>query len=292
MRPHNTLSILLSAAIGFLSACGGAADRREYTLQGQILSVSADHKEANIKHEEIKGFMAAMTMPYRVRDEKEFADLKPGDLITSTLVVVSNEAYLKDVKRVGEAPLERPAGETPQTASSGFELLKPGDSLPDAAFIDQEGAKRSFESFRGAPLLITFIYTQCPMPTFCPLMDRHFKTIQDRTANDPALKNVKLVSVSFDPLTDTPPVLKAHAQKLGADLTRWTFLTGDRDEIDKFAMRFGVSVSRDMQDPKNITHNLRTALVDARGTLVKAYTGNEWVPDQVLADLKHVAASN
>ena len=94
------LLLLLAAA-----ACGSSD--REYTLQGQILSIEPDRMQADIKHEEIKGFMAAMTMPYKVRDAKELEDLKPGDLITSTLVVVSNDAYLKDVKKVGEAPLER-----------------------------------------------------------------------------------------------------------------------------------------------------------------------------------------
>ena len=110
-------------------------------------------------------------------------------------------------------------------------------------------------------------------------MDRHFKTIQDKLADDPALKNVHLVSVSFDPAADTPEVLKAHARKVGADPARWTFVTGDRDEIDKFGMRFGVSVARDMKDPTDITHNLRTAIIDSKGTLVKAYTGNEWTPE-------------
>jgi protein SCO1 len=291
MRLHTSKSIWLITALLVATACG-SGDRREYTLQGQILSVSADHLEANIKHEEIKGFMAAMTMPYRVKDAAQFANLRPGDLITSTLVVVPNEAYLTNVKKVGEAPLEKPAGDPSPGASSGFELLKPGEAVPNAAFVDQEGGPRDLASFKGSPLLITFIYTQCPMPTFCPLMDRHFKTIQDKTADDPALKTVRLVSVSFDPVSDTPPVLKTHAQKLGADTKRWTFLTGDRDEIDKFAMRFGVSIARDLKDPINITHNLRTALVDSKGTLVKTYTGNEWSPDQVLADLKDVAASN
>jgi protein SCO1/2 len=157
--------------------------------------------------------------------------------------------------------------------------------------VDQEGRTRDFSSFKGAPVLMTFIYTQCPMPEFCPLMDRHFKTIQEKIAADPALQKIQLVSVSFDPATDTPPVLKAHATKLGADPKRWTFLTGDRDEIDKFAMRFGVSVARDLKNPIDITHNLRTAIVDAKGNLVKAYTGNEWQPDQVIADLKAVAAN-
>jgi protein SCO1 len=285
MRLHEVLGIgfALAAAAG----CGGRSDSREYTLQGQILSVAADHMEANIKHEDIKGFMPGMTMPYKVRDPRQFADLKPGDLITSTLVVVSNDAYLKDVKRVGEAPLEKTPGEAP-SASSGFELLKKGGAVPNATFVDQDGKERDFASFKGSIAIVTFIYTSCPMPTFCPLMDRHFATIQTRLKTDPSLEHVHLISVSFDPLTDTPAVLKKHATELGADPKYWTFLTGDRDTIDQFAMRFGVSVSRDMNDPLNITHNLRTAIVDARGGFVKAYTGNEWMPEQVLADLGHV----
>jgi protein SCO1/2 len=290
MRAHAGLSIGLAVVLGALTGCGSAPDRREYTLQGQVLSIRADGKEANIKHEEIKDFMPAMTMPYKVRDAAEFANLKPGDLITSRLVIVSNDGYLEQVTKVGEAPLER--AEEPPAASSGFELLKPGESVPNAVLVDQEGRTRDFSSFRNGPVLMTFIYTQCPMPAFCPLMDRHFKTIQEKIAADPALEKVQLVSVSFDPVTDTPPVLKAHAAKLGADPKRWTFVTGDRDEIDKFAMRFGVSVARDLKNPVDITHNLRTAIIDARGNLVKTYTGNEWQPDQVIADLKAVAAAN
>ena len=95
-----------------------------------------------------------------------------------------------------------------------------------------------------------------------------------------------LVSVTFDPLTDTPAVLKKHAGTLGADPRVWTFLTGDRDEIDKFASRFGVQVERAEDNPRDITHNLRTAIISADGKLVKVYTGNEWTPAQLLADLK------
>jgi protein SCO1/2 len=123
------------------------------------------------------------------------------------------------------------------------------------------------------------------MPTFCPLMDRHFATIQDALKKDPTL-DVRLVSVSFDPLTDTPPVLKQHAKELGANPKVWTFLTGDRDVIDQFGARFGVSVARALNDPRDITHNLRTAIVDRNGNVVKVYIGNEWTPDQALADLK------
>jgi protein SCO1/2 len=134
--------------------------------------------------------------------------------------------------------------------------------------------------------VMTFIYTRCPLPTFCPLMDRHFVTLQKALEDDAALGAVKLVTVSFDPVTDTPAVLRAHAKKLDADFSRWTFLTGDRDAVDQFASRFGVSIRRELNDQRDITHNLRTAIIDAGGNLAKVYTGNEWSPDAVLEDLK------
>lgn len=269
-------------------ACSREPATREFRLQGQIQKIEASGLQASIKHEEIHGFMQAMTMDYKVRDAKQYEGLQPGDLITATLVVESSDGYLKDVTKVGNAPLP---GSAP-TASSGFELLKPGEAVPNTSFVDQDGTKREFASYRGKTVVVTFIYTKCPLPTFCPLMDRHFATMQAKIKGEPSLKDVRLLSVSFDPINDTPAVLKKHAASLGADPERWTFVTGDRDEIDKFASRFGVTITREMNDMTNIAHNLRTAIVDAKGTLVKAYTGNEWSPEEVLADLATVAKRN
>lgn len=289
MRAHLACSIAvaLTAAV----ACRSSSDQRTYTLQGQVLAVAPDHQQATIKHEEIKGLMAAMTMPYRVKDRQLLDGIAPGDLVDATLVIVSNDAYLTQVKKIGQAPLEKPPAEVP-SASSGFELLKLGEAVPDGQFVDENGRKRAFSSLKGSPVVVTFMYTRCPLPTFCPLMDRHFASIQQTLETDPALKKVHLLSISFDPLTDTPPVLKAHARELLADPARWTFFTGDRDDIDRFAARFGVSVSRDLNDPLDITHTLRTAIVDAEGKLVKVYVGNEWTPSQVLADLRPVAGGD
>jgi protein SCO1/2 len=285
MRAHILFSLCLT--LGVAAACAKAPDQRTFALQGQIQSLEPARKIVVVKHEEIKGFMPAMTMPYEVRETKALDGLAAGDLINATLVVVSNGAYVTDIKKVGQAPLEKPPAEAANlTASSGFELLRPGDAVPDGSFLDQNGNTRRFSAFKGSPLVITFIYTRCPLPTFCPLMDRHFVTLQKNLKEDPSLKSVHLITVSFDPATDTPPVLKQHAKTLNADLTRWTFLTGDRDDIDRFAARFGVSVGRALDDPTNITHNLRTAIIGADGKVVKVYTGNDWTPQQVLADLK------
>ena len=291
MRAHILFSLCLALAV---SACSKAPDKRTFTLQGQIQSFDLPRKLVIVKHEEIKGFMPAMTMPYEVQDAKVLNGFVPGDLINATLNVLSAGAYLTDIKKVGTAPLEKPPVEAPNptpSASSGFELLKPGEAVPDGAFLDQDGRKRRFAEFKGSPIAMTFIYTKCPLPTFCPLMDRHFVAIQKTLKTDASLKAVHLVTVSFDPATDTPPVLKQHAKTLDADLSRWTFLTGDRDEIDRFASRFGVQVSRALDDARDITHNLRTVVIDADGKLVKVYTGNDWTPAQVLADLKGLGST-
>jgi protein SCO1 len=286
------LALVLSAAL-VAASCGRASDERKYTLQGQVQSLDTVHNLVTVKHEEIKGFMPAMTMPYGVQNEEALKGLAAGDLINATLVVHSNGAYLTRIQKVGQAPLEKPPADTPApSASSGFELLKPGEDVPDGLFVDQDGKTRKFSSFKGSPVIMTFIYTRCPLPTFCPLMDRHFVTVQKTLKSDPSLKTVHLVTVSFDPATDTPPVLKAHAKTLDADLTRWTFLTGDRDDIDRFASRFGVQVSRSLNDARDITHNLRTVVIDADGKLVKTYTGNEWTPAELLADLKALGAKS
>ena len=289
MRVHIAfcLSVALTSA-----ACSGSPSnqQRTYTVQGQVLEVAPDHQQATVKHEEIRGFMSAMTMPYKVKDPQLLNGIAPGDLINATLVVNANEAFFSEVKKVGEAPLEQAATEAP-SASSRFELLKPGEPVPDTNFVDQNGRKKAFHAFNGSPLAITFMYTKCPLPDFCPLMDRNFAAVQQALTADSALKKAHLVSISFDPVTDTPAVLKKHASELKADPTRWTFLTGDRDEIDQFASRLGMAIARSQTDPLNITHNLRTAIVDADGKLVKVYTGNEWTPDQVIADLKAVASA-
>jgi len=280
------LAVLIASAL-IAPACRSAPESRTYNLQGQVLAVAADRQQATIEHEEIQGLMAAMTMTFAVKDARLLEGIGAGDLVDATLVVDENESYLTALRKVGEAPLEAPA--PPPAASSGVELLQPGDPVPDAEFVDQDGRARTFSSFKGSPLAITFIYTSCPIPDFCPLMDRNFAAVQQALDDDPMLRGVHLLSVSFDPLTDTPAVLERHAERLQADPARWTFVTGDRDDIDRFAARFGVSVTRSPDNPIDIAHNLRTVVVDADGRVVTIHTGNRWTPEELVADLKAVA---
>jgi protein SCO1/2 len=164
-----------------------------------------------------------------------------------------------------------------------------GDTAPDATLVADDGSPLSLSAWRDHAVAITFIYIRCPLPQFCPLMDRRFAEIQKALSADPALKaHVRLLSVSFDPEHDTPAAMKAHAEILGADPSTWRFATAAPEVVDPFAARFGVNVIRERDG--TITHNLRTVVIGPGGRVVSVYDGGEWTASQVLADLQRAAS--
>ena len=261
---------------------------RRYELRGQVLSIQLDKGEVTVHHQDIPGFMPAMTMPFRTKERRVLAGLQAGDLVRGTLVVLEDDAYLENLERTGHAALPAPAATGPEP---GVPALKRGEAVPDEAFVDQDGRRVTLSSFAGSAVVVTFIYTRCPLPDYCPRMDRQFAVIQAEVASGRVRTPVKLISVSFDPAFDTPAVLRQHAAEVGANTAIWSFLTADPKVVDRFGARFGLSVLRGEKDPADITHNLRTAVIDAHGRLVKLYDGNAWTPVEIVADLASLAPS-
>jgi protein SCO1 len=275
--------IVSLSALAFAAASCSSA--KQYEMRGQILAINRDKMEILVKHEEIPGLMAAMTMPWKVQTVNMLDNLGPGDLITSELTVDGDRALVTNITRLGTAKPDLPPPAAP--AEPGGALLKPGDRIPNQTFIDQDGRRRSFDEIRGGrAIAVTFIYTKCPIPTFCPMMDRQFAEAQTLIQGKRLDSKASLLSVSFDPKNDTPSVLKEHGQKLHFDPAVWTFVTGDRDEIDRFATTFGLTLVRDQApNPDEIGHTLRTAIVDRQGKLVKTYSGAEWTAQELVAEL-------
>jgi protein SCO1/2 len=207
-----------------------------------------------------------------------------GDLVKARLVVTDTDAWLSRLERTGHAEVAAQAADEAPTDP----LLGPGDQVPDARLVAADGQAFAFSSLRGRVVALTFIYTRCPLPQFCPLMDRQFQEVQRRVQADGRLRQeVALLSISFDPEYDTEAVLAAHARRVGADGTTWRFATAPRAVVDPFARQFGLVVMRD--DPTTLTHNLRTALVDRQGRLVRVYNGREWTPEDLVAEIAKVA---
>lgn len=227
--------------------------------------------------------MPAMTMPYKSREPALLHGKAPGDLVTGTLAVSDTDAWLVRLDKIGTAPL--PDDVPPPTAAATVALLQPGATPPETTLTDANGTPVSLSQWKGSAVAVTFIYTRCPLPQYCPLMDRRFAEVQRAVKNDSALSGrVHLLSVSFDPDADTPAVLRAHGVKLGADSSMWHFATAPRDTIDKFAAAFGVNVIREAD--QTITHNLRTAVIDRAGHVVTIYDGTDWTPEQIVGDLR------
>ena len=266
-------------------ASGRADDAaaRQYELRGQILAVRPERSEVVIKHQDIEGFMPGMTMPFKVKDTALLEGKQPGDLVTATLVVGEVEAHLSTLTKTGHATPEAPP---PAPA----DIRQPGEALADAQLVNQDGTPTPFSSLRGHRVAMTFIYTRCPLPEFCPLMDKQFAQLQKTIAATPALADVRLVSVTLDPAFDTARVLKAHARRQGADPTRWVFLTGDPTEVNRFGSQLGMYVEHNQTGSSDITHNLRTAVIDANGRLVAIHNGNSWTPAELVADLTSTPA--
>ena len=258
---------------------------REFQVKGVVQAIDPDGKSATIRHEAIPNYMGAMTMPFAVRDPARLVGLKAGDQIAFRLNVTQSESWIDQVRKLAEAS-GPPPGASIRIAKD-VEPLEIGDPMPDYHFTNETGKVISLSQFKGQALAITFIFTRCPLPDFCPRMSGNFaETQKSLLAASDAPANWRLLTISFDPEFDTPPILKGYARRYGADPRHWNFLTGDLVEITAIAEQFGQMFWRDQG---SLNHNLRTVVVDATGRVQKIFQGNTWTSVELAAELAAAA---
>jgi protein SCO1/2 len=270
-----------------LAGCGGKGQGqsgagRRYHLKGKVVQVDKAQQHLVIDHEEIPGFMGAMTMPYPVADAATLERVSPGDQITADVVVGDNQVRLENVVVVkkSEGKSAPPGAQVQPSQQQG---------VPDFALVNQDGKRIHLGQYHGQSLLLSFIYTRCPLPDYCPLMTHNFAEIEKELRNSPELYGkTHLLSISFDSDYDKPPVLRKYAKRFVTDrgartFEHWEFATvpaAERSEVTKF---FDVFVT---EEQGQITHSLSTAIISPDGRIHKSYNGNDWKPADALADLK------
>lgn len=261
----------------FLSACQRVPEKR-YEMRGKVVSVDKEQRQATIDHEEIKGFMGAMTMPFNIKEDWALSALAPGQIVEATLVVQGERSWIEGI-RISR----REASDGTETAGT---LPKTGDEVPDFQLLNQDGRPIRLGNYRGRPLLLTFIYTRCPLPDFCPLTSLKFSEVY-KGLKSASLQRARphLLTISFDPVHDSPAVLREYAQRFmrPPDFDLWEFATGSEEDIQKITGYFGLTYR---PDSGHISHNLITVLIGSDGKLLRLYQGNKWTPAQVLAELK------
>jgi protein SCO1/2 len=258
-----------------------------YPVRGVIEAVHTNKQQATIKHDEIPGYMVAMTMDFDVKEARELDGLKPGNIVKFRMLVTEKEGWIDQVVKVGEAPLPDPVPSVRRVRY--VEPLNIGDALPDYTFTNELGQAVSLSSFKGRGLAFTFIFTRCPFPNFCPRMSDHFATaITNLLAAPDAPTNWHFLSISFDPSFDTPKTLAAYAKRYQADPARWNFVTGAIIDIDAITEQFGLYFAR---EGGTINHNLRTVVVDSLGRVQHVFTGNEWTAEALATEMRRAAGA-
>jgi protein SCO1/2 len=270
-----------------VSQNAASSERTVYRTRGVIKEIISPTK-ARIQHEAIPGYMPAMTMPLEAKNTNELAAVKVGDQITFDLVVTGDDGWIEKVVRVGEAPVQV-TGDTNQgvTFSKSRDVeLAVGDPIPDYAFVNEEGKRIHFSDFKGRALGITFIFTRCPFPTFCPRMTSNFEKAAAELAKSGSPTNWNLLSISFDPEYDTPERLAEHAKKFKRDPAKWNFVTTDKSEIKALTDQLGLQFFT-----RNgiLEHNLRTVVIDTNGRISRIFIGNEWDVAEFVAEMKKAA---
>jgi protein SCO1/2 len=264
---------------------GASPHFKVYHLRGKVISTDAAKGEVTLAHEAIPGFMEAMTMPYKLKDASILGELHPGDVLTADLLVSQDpdaDVLLDHIVVVAQAKPDYPP-------AVSYHVPAPGDPVPDFKLRNQDGRPIHLAQFRGRALVLTFIYTRCPSPEFCPRVTRTFAAIEKQLAASPALyAKTHLLSVSFDPAYDTPERLRSYgATYIGSNarnaFAHWEFAVPQKPVLAEMARFFDLGMSQNTDS--TITHTLSTTLIGPDGKVVRFYPGNEWTADQILADL-------
>jgi len=270
----------------FTLTAAAQTNQETHAAQGVVIEVTPAEKKVTIKHETIPGYMQAMTMPFDVKDTNELSGLTPGDVVSFRIVVQGDEGWIDQIQKTGKTNTPPTTG--PFRAVRDVEALNEGDPLPAYHFTNQLGQAFSTAQFKGQALAITFLFTRCPSPNFCPLMANNFsQTARKLLATPNAPTNWHLLTISFDPENDTPEVLRAYAEAHHADPAHSTFATGALIDITAIGEPFGLAFWK--EQGSIINHNLRTVVIDPAGHVQKIFIGNEWKPEDLVAEILKAA---
>ena len=286
--------ILILFSVLLFTACQKAetqptasTEAKRYPIKGTVVAVDKAKKKATIKHEEIPGYMDAMTMDFPIREDWVWEDLNPNAVVFAELVVDDNNGYWLEKIAISAAPNPN---QPPLPVRE--DKAQVGNPVPDFVLTNQDGKKINLKDYRGKALAITFIYSRCPIPTFCILMSKNFSDLAIQLNQNAELKDkIRLLSISFDPATDTPEKLKQYGQGyLGKDakpdFTVWHLATGTDKEVRAVADFFGLRYEVDETDKTQFNHSLRTIVVTPEGKVRRVFSGNEWTPNDLLKELQ------
>jgi protein SCO1/2 len=271
-------SILIFAGSAFAAPPVEDTAAKSYPASGVVEKIAPDRHTATIHNQDIPGYMMEMTMDFPVQNTNELNGVSPGDKIMFTVMVAQNDSWIQGVQRTGERALVET--DAMQTMPAAMRELGAGDALPDGLLVAEDGRRIHFSDFRGRALAFTFFFTRCPMPNYCPLMNKNFSAARDvisSTANAPT--NWEFLSISFDPENDTPQVLATFGGFYrGENPDHWLFASMATNTLATLGPALDLMV---VHQGSSISHNLRTVVLDTQGRIYRQFDGNQWTPQEL-----------
>ena len=270
------------------------APTQTFQVRGQVRELDVQNRVIRVEHEAIPGYMPAMTMPLPVKDPALFNGLTAGDRVQFELAVTRDDSWISHIQKIRPEDLAAVADlgtNADYIRTNETERVQVGESVPDFRLVDQDGKDIRLNDFRGKAVVLTFIYTRCPLPNFCPLMSKNFADLERRLSKE-FPDQYQLLSITMDPIFDRPAVLKEYAARYTANSGHWSFATGDPLQIQSIARSTGLYYA---WEGGLISHDLRTVLIGPDGRLVHIWKSNVWTPYEVqrfVADLLVPDAKN
>jgi protein SCO1/2 len=281
---HVVVAILLAFTPLVRSAPDQSAPQT-FSARGVILKINTNTSRVTIQHDAIGDYMEAMTMAFDVKDFASLTNLNRGDQATFQLHVTADDSWVDHFQKIGAVSLPANSNSAPPVEP----LAPPPDkSLLDYKFTNELGQAVSINDFHGQALAITFFYTRCPLPEYCPRLSKNFQEASQKlkaTAGAPT--NWHFISVSFDPQADTPQVLKNYGQTYGYDPEHWSFFTGPLEKIAALARGSGVTYET---EAGTINHNFRTLIIDPEGHLQMIFPTSGNLSDQIVSEILKATA--
>jgi protein SCO1/2 len=250
----------------------------QYVAKGRVAGIQND-TSITIEHERIPGYMPPMIMPFTVPEPGVPDDFVAGDAV---------EFQITALRKLPDSAVARHPAQTTTVIDTAQapSVLQPGDRVPpDLTLLTQAGDSLRLGDYRGQTLVLSFIYTRCPLPNYCPKMSEAFATLQPELRNQYGT-DVQLLSISFDPAHDTPPVLRDYADRYTDRLDTWTFATGDTSSVQRATRLFGVHTQPGDGEQGELLHNLTTAVIGPDGTVQRLFRGSDWTPEDVLQSVE------
>ena len=282
------ISVVAESVEPIPSQCLTETNVLTFTVKGVVKELKADGDTIVISHEAISNYMDAMTMPFKAKAPEELKGLRRGDEISFRLRVGETQSWVHHIAKTGairmkgDKPLDNPSVEATPGARGRHPLL-------DFKFTNELGQAVSLSDFRGQALAITFFFTRCPIPDFCPRLSKNFQEASQKLSSMPgAPTNWHFLSVSFDTAFDTPPVLKAYGERYHYDAARWSFLSGPKEEINELARLSGLEVE---SDGALFNHNFRTLIVDAAGRLQMSFPIGGDLSEMIVGEMLKAATN-